>query len=469
MAINSLPKRIRIRPNIPISKFRFWAGLVISIFLSFFLYQFFILGRDIFRSYTFTTNFNYLEFTENELLFYNLFYAFLALIIAQTFFLKIIFDTNKKLWEKRIQFSRKKIVHNQNIWIWFFLFCFIKLAVFYGVMNMNSLYWGDYTFSINEHLNFFEEYPYLFLLIILVLFLQSWQSLRVILHNYLKYMIGSFVFISIVAIVFSQINLVDFESYFKKQHAENPYIKGNIELPNIHFTEALYSRNKTLQLYVSKKGELYFYGKKRNFSQLKEIVVALNNEGFYFENLNYFVQLNIDKNTSLKQLYKLQKVITTYSDFKIAYNAYPENPKFPKRYYQDNPEGIFEVRRRRVASFENEIMVQLTKENEILINNSPVNCNEIAKNIALHILKDKHYTLVVRLKEDAVFSDYINVLSYTRAGYLKACKIVAREKNVGDYTLYNNPESILPFNIIYNYAFETDNLLKLPPKRPEDD
>ncbi|WP_205728615.1 hypothetical protein [Flavobacterium sp. J27] len=334
---------------------------------------------------------------------------------------------------------------------------------------MNSLYWGDYTFSINEHLNFFEEYPYLFLLIILVLFLQSWQSLRVILHNYLKYMIGSFVFISIVAIVFSQINLVDFESYFKKQHAENPYIKGNIELPNIHFTEALYSRNKTLQLYVSKKGELYFYGKKRNFSQLKEIVVALNNEGFYFENLNYFVQLNIDKNTSLKQLYKLQKVITTYSDFKIAYNAYPENPKFPKRYYQDNPEGIFEVRRRRVASFENEIMVQLTKENEILINNSPVNCNEIAKNIALHILKDKHYTLVVRLKEDAVFSDYINVLSYTRAGYLKACKIVAREKNVGDYTLYNNPESILPFNIIYNYAFETDNLLKLPPKRPEDD
>ncbi|NJM78924.1 MAG: hypothetical protein HC854_03570 [Flavobacterium sp.] len=73
-------------------------------------------------------------------------------------------------------------------------------------------------------------------------------------------------------------------------------------------------------------------------------------------------------------------------------------------------------------------MVQLTKENEILINNSPNNCNEITKNIALNILKDKHYTLVVKLKEGAVFSDYINVLSYTRAGYLKACKIVAGEK-----------------------------------------
>lgn len=460
-------EKISFKEAIPISKFRFWGGFIVSILLSFSLYQFFILGRDIFRSYTFTPNFNYLEFTEKELFFYNLFYAFLALIIAQTFFLKIIFDTNKKLGEKRIQFSRKKIVHNQNIWIWFFLFCFIKLAVFYGIMNMSTLFWYRSNFSIFEHLNFSEEYPYLFVLFILVLFLQSWQSLGIINRYYFKYMILSFSIICIIAIVFSQINFVDIETYFKKQHTKNLYIKENIELPNITSTETLHSRNKKIELYVSKNGELYFYGKKRNFSQLKEILVALNNEGFHFENLNYFVQLNIDKNTSLKQLYRLQKVITTYSDFKIAYNAYPENPKFPKRYYQDKPEGVFEGRK--VTLLENEIMVQFTKENEILINNSPNNCNEITKNIALHILKDKHYTLVVKLKEDAVFSDYISVLSYTRAGYLEACKIVAREKNVDDYTLYNNPESILPFNIIYNYAFETDNLLKLPPKRPEDD
>lgn len=166
-------EKISFKESIPISKFRFWTGLVISIFLSFFLYQFFILGRDIFRLYTFTPNFNYLEFTENELFFYNLFYAFLALIIAQTFFLKIIFDTNKKLGEKRIQFNRKKVVHNQNTLIWFFLFCFIKLAVFYGIMNMSTLFWYRSNFSIFEHLNFSEEYPYLFVLFILVLFLQS--------------------------------------------------------------------------------------------------------------------------------------------------------------------------------------------------------------------------------------------------------------------------------------------------------
>ena len=37
------------------------------------------------------------------------------------------------------------------------------------------------------------------------------------------------------------------------QHAKNPYIKENIELPKIHFTETLSLRNKELEIFVSKK------------------------------------------------------------------------------------------------------------------------------------------------------------------------------------------------------------------------
>lgn len=460
-------EKISFKESIPISKLRFWAGLVISIFLSFFLYQFFILGRDIFRSYTFTTNFNYLEFTENELLFYNLFYAFLALIIAQTFFLKIIFDTNKKLGEKRIQFYRKKVVHNQNLLIWFFLFCFIKLAVFYGIMNMNSLYWGDYTFSIYECLNFVEEYPYLFLLIILVLFLQSWQSLRVILHNYLKYMIGSFVFISIVAFAFSKINLVDFESYFKKQHAENPYIKENIELPNIHFTKALYSWNKKIDLYVSKNGEIYLYGKKINLSELRGILIEINNGEYRYDNFRSFVQLNIDKNTPIKHLYKLKKIINTYSYFKIAYSAYPENLKFSKTYYQDKPIGVFEGSK--VESFKNEITLELTNRNEILLNKKRFNCKQIADTISQQILSNKDYSITFKLKENALFSDYIKLLSYAREGYFKAIIFLAKEKEIDPFFIYNESENILYFMTVDIDDAEIIDKLKIPLLNLEDD
>ncbi len=460
-------EKISFKEFIPISKLRFWSGLVISIFLSFFLYQFFILGRDIFRSYTFTPNFNYLEFTENELLFYNLFYAFLALIIAQTFFLKIIFDTNKKLGEKRIQFNRKKIVHNQNILIWFFLYWFVKLAVFYGIMNMNSLYWGNYSFLIYEHLNFIEEYPYLFVLFILVLFLQSWQSLGLTLRNYYKYIICSFSIICIVAIVFSQINFVDIETYFKKQHFKNLYIKENIELPNIPFTEALYSWNKKIELYVSKNGEIYSHGKKINFRELREILLEIDNQGYQYNNFNSFIQLNIDKNTSIEHLYKLKKVITTYSDFKIAYSAYPENLEFSKTYYQDKPIGVFEGRK--VASFENEITLELTNENTILVNKKSITCNEIPNIIYKQILNNKNYNITFKLKEKALFSDYIKLLSCAREGYFKAILFLAKEKEIDPFFIYNESENILYFMTVDVDDAEIIDKLKILPLNLEDD
>ncbi|NJM78925.1 MAG: hypothetical protein HC854_03575 [Flavobacterium sp.] len=127
---------------------------------------------------------------------------------------------------------------------------------------MSTLFWYRSNFSIFEHLNFSEEYPYLFVLFILVLFLQSWQNLGLTIRNYFKHLITSFALITVLSFGFTKINIVDFETYFKKQHGENLYIKENIELPNITSTETLHSLNKRLQLYASKKGEIYFYEKK---------------------------------------------------------------------------------------------------------------------------------------------------------------------------------------------------------------
>lgn len=463
MAINTLGKRIQFKESIPISKFRFWIGFLVSILLSFFLYQFFIFGRDLLRLFTFTNNFNYLEFTENELLFYNLFYALLSLIIVQSFFLKNIFDTHKNFGEKRIQFKRKKIVHDQNVLIWMFLYWFLKLCFFYGIMNMNSLFWYSSSFSIYEHISFFEEFPYLFVLILLVLFLQSWQSLGLTLRNYFKYLVTSFALISVLGFGFTKINLVDFESFFKKQHAENPYIRENIQLPSTSFTELLSPWDKKIEVFILKSDEIIVFNQKTNLSGLKGVLLEINKEN-YRSNYDAFIQLNVDKNIPLEQLYKTKEIIRHYTDFKIAYATYPNKLKLSKSYYQDRSEGLFDGDKN--VSFKNEIIVQLTKGNEILVNNNTINCNEIIKTIALNILKNKNYTLKVKLKEDAVFSDYIKILSYTREGYLKACKVVAGEKNIDNYTLYNNPESILHFNVLYIIESE-NNFLQFPSEHLE--
>ncbi|WP_445718623.1 hypothetical protein [Flavobacterium sp.] len=440
-------KKISFREEIIISKFRFWGGFIVSILLSFSLYQFFIIGRDFLRLLTFSDNFNYLDFSEKELFFYNMFFAFLSLIIGQSYFLKIIIDTNKKFREKKIQFKRKKITHNQNIWSWFFLSWFLRFATMYGFLNMVGFGQKlNYAPAFYENINFYEEYPYLFILIILVLFLQSWQILSLTIRNYFKYLISSFILISVLSFGFTKIKLIDFERYFNKQNAENPYFKENIELPKIHFTETLSFRNKELEIFVSKKGEIYFSGEKRNLSEIKKILIEVNSDAYYYHNFNSFVQLNIDEKTPLKHIYKLKEIITNYTDFKIAYSAYPENLILSKTRYQDKSEGIFEGRK--VGLFENEIILELTNENELLVNNRVYNCQEIASTISCLILKNKKYRITIKLKKNALFSDYLKLLSYAREGYFKSVTLLAKEQDIDPYFIYYESENILNFNTV---------------------
>lgn len=102
-------KMISFREKLSISKFRFWGGFIVSIILSLSLYLFFVTCRDFTRLLTFTYNYNFLELNSNELFFYNLFYAILSLLVGLSYFLKIVFDKNKNIYEKRIQFKRKKL------------------------------------------------------------------------------------------------------------------------------------------------------------------------------------------------------------------------------------------------------------------------------------------------------------------------------------------------------------------------
>ena len=447
MAINTLAKRIQLKQPIPIIKFRFWGGFVVSILLSFSLYQFFIFGRDLLRLFTLSDNFNYLEFTDKELFFYNLFYAFLALIIGQSFFLKIVFDTNKTFGEKRIQFKRKKIVHNQNIWIWFFFLWFFRFATMYSFLNMVGFGQKvNYAPVFYEYFSFYEEYPYLFVLIILVLFLQSWQGLGLTIRNYFKYLMGSFLLLSVLAFGFSQINLVDFESYFKEQHAQNPYKKGNIQLPKVHFTESLSLRHKKKEFFITKDLKIIYNNQELDSVNFVEIISKRDKYG-YSGTFKPFIQLNVDENVSIENLDKILRIINRNSNYQIAFAALPKETKLKKIVYQEHPVGLFESNSIKL-NYENLITLHLTSENEILLNNNSISCDEIANTIAKIIAENENYLISIELPEKPLHSHYMQLLSYSREGYFKACQIIGREKGIDDFTIAYFPNQILYFNMI---------------------
>ena len=79
-------RRITFRKELKVSKFRLWGGFVVSLLLSFTAYLFFTTIRDLYRIFSLSDNFDYLKFTSEELLFYNLFYAFVLLLQEVAYF-----------------------------------------------------------------------------------------------------------------------------------------------------------------------------------------------------------------------------------------------------------------------------------------------------------------------------------------------------------------------------------------------
>jgi biopolymer transport protein ExbD len=449
-------RKISFRDKFIISKFRFWIGLLVSLLLSFSIYIFSVSLRDYLRLLTFTQNYNYLEFTANQLLFYNLFYAFLALIIGQTFFFKIVFDTNKKILEKKIQFKRKKIVHDQNILIWVFLNWFFKLSIMYGMFNMNSFgVLTNYSFSIYQHIDFYKEYKYIFILIILVLFLQSWQNMRYFSKSYFKNILISFSFISLFALIFSQINLISFESKFSALKENNLYTKHQINLPKSKYTQSLSSYFFQNQYYISQNSKIY---SNKNPLSVKELIFEIKKfESYRNRGRELYIQLNIDKNTPMQFIYQVNKAILVLTNYTVAYSTYPEKLEYSINFYQDNPIGIYESRnflennqtiKNYVSNYENIIELKQNLKNEILIENKPYNKGTSVEYIKEKILENENYVISIELKKNAVFNDYIQLLSIAREGHFKACEIKAKREGFDEYLLYYDAESIINFHVI---------------------
>ena len=210
-------KKISFREELTVSKFSLWGGFIVSLLLSFSVYLFFTSIRDLYRLFSLTEDFEYLKFTSEELQFYNLFYAFLGLIIGLHFFIKINLDKNKSYLDRRIQFTRKKAIANQNTLIWYFMLVFSKLAFLYGGFIMGGFgLENNYNSNLFLYLNFYNEYKLIFILIILVLLSQSLMTPMIPFKTKIKIVLLLVLF----AFLFSQFNLIDIEALITKMKSK---------------------------------------------------------------------------------------------------------------------------------------------------------------------------------------------------------------------------------------------------------
>lgn len=408
-----------------IPKARFVIGILIGVFYSFAFYSLLYLMRELFRILSVTKDYDLWILTDKEVNFYNLFFAFISVILAQSACFKFWFDRPRKIFEKK-HHRKTTLVNDQRVLNWYFLNWFSKLAIIFASMFGIGSRGGFYVFS------FYPDYNYIFILIVIVLFLQTWNTIRLTFkQKSLKLMLLTAVIISTIALGLSRINLIDYNAINQKYLTKNIHYNYRLELPKTQNYEKLCRSSLIENIYLVKSKNhnetapfIVVENNKTDIQGLKKIISDWQAMRDEFD-INYMVyQLHIDKTVKMVFVNQLKNELAKLGCRRIAYAVVPQKPKYDIRYYKDcsfptqiinwhsewfNPKKVYND----INRFQNIINIKQSTSGECFINNKTIANTDIKKTIKHLITNNYDYIIKFHVNDSVKFSDYFRIILYS--------------------------------------------------------
>jgi len=409
-----------------ISKFRLIVGVLIGLFYSFAFYSFLYLMREVFRILSVTKDYDLWILTDKEVNFYNLFFAFISVIISQSICFTFWFDRPRKLfWKGKYRITT--IVNDQRVLNWYFLSWFSKLVIVFGIMFGFAFHGGFYVFS------FYPDYNYIFIFIIIVLFLQTWNTIRLTFkQKSLKWMLISAVIVSFVAFGLSRINLIDYKAINQNYLKKNICYNYHLELPETDSYENLYRPSLIENIYFVKSKKqieieplIIIDNNETDLHKLNEIIMDWQSMRSEYELPYMIYQLHIDKTIRMSFVNQLKNELAKLGCTRIAYAVVPKNPEYDIRYYNN---FSFQTRIKNWGSdcfnskkiyndlnkFQNIIEIKQNALGKCFVNGKAVEIDKIKQVIRHLILNDSDYIIKFYVNDNVEFSEYFKVISYYR-------------------------------------------------------
>lgn len=207
------------------SRLTFITGLLLGLTYSFIFYAFQYILRETLRLLSTTDQNHVWLLSEDEVFFYNWFFAALALIAGQSICLTHWFQSGSKLGRRHI-LIRTTVLNDQRFMLNNFLMWFGKIgflyAIFFGVSRM-----GEYTVF-----SFYPNYAFVLVLIAIILFFQSWNTFRLKFRAF-RWMLTSLIIIVIGSWGLSKINVVDYQKINASILENNYYYSNDLQLPQV--------------------------------------------------------------------------------------------------------------------------------------------------------------------------------------------------------------------------------------------
>ena len=399
-------------------------GLLMVLGLSFSPYSFAYIVREAFRYVSLSYDYDLWLLSDEEAKFYNLVTAFIAVIISQSFCFAFWFNRPRRFRERR-HFYFVSIVNDQMALNSCFLSWFSKLALVYAItLGVAPMF---YVFSL------YPDYKFVFVLLIVVLFLQSWTTIRrVFKRESLKWMLVSAVAVCVIAFGMSKINLIDYKELNEISLRKNVAHNYKLELPESDVfdagTRVMLTKNVYLAMPKDQEGTepyLIVDGVEVEMSALPALLEDWQS-GFYdLDKQLLACRVCVDKSVKMKYVMRLKQQMAMANVYRIYYAVVPRNPEYDVRYYNwlsfntripscyKEPE-LYREFCDRTSEFPNRIELSC-KSSEILEINGESYDFKNAKNVLKKLIQnDLDYVIRLNVGYSMRYSDYFNVLLLSR-------------------------------------------------------
>lgn len=166
-----------------IGRKRFWIGIVAGLISAILMSLFFNHSREVLRLLT-SMRADLLILKENELLFFNYFFSFLSSVLGLSITIWIWMQ-NKKHNRRKDRIYKQLSFTNALLIFWVILMIISRFGSILPIILFG-------TPGYDNHLNLYKEFWILFVLLPIVVFLQSWFTVRLV------YQAGKWIFLSLL-------------------------------------------------------------------------------------------------------------------------------------------------------------------------------------------------------------------------------------------------------------------------------
>ena len=410
-----------------LSKIQIVAGVLAGLLFSFFFYLFLYVIREAIRLLSVTDDFDIWVLSGSEVSFYNLMYAFVAVILGQSVLFTFLFDRPSKAMgiSSRI---RNSILNDQRVLIWYFLFVAFQMAFFYGIWFGQASPGGFYIYSL------YPRFNYIFILIIIVLYFQQWITLmKVYKRITVKWLVISIVSVTIVSFGLSKINPVNYKKINENFLKRNVFHNYNLHLPESDFYGFLEKRSLVEKIYVA-------FSKVNNVNELP-LIIADNKEipldeiagkiHFWQSKRDKWdakfmiIALLADKDVKMNFINLLKGELVKAGINHISYGVVPPEHKFDERYYKNSyismilkgftndpqeAEELF-VHQRDTFGIQNIIDVVQMDDGRCMVNGTVTGQDRLKDIFMKLISQDPNCIVRFYINENVNFSSYLSVIT----------------------------------------------------------